>query len=36
MMLRAFTEKGSPDQRRQAVSDLAEVECFAVSLATIH
>ncbi len=36
MMLRAFTEEGSPDQRRQAVSDLAEVECFAVLLATIH
>jgi hypothetical protein len=31
MMLRAFTEEGSRDQRRQAVSDLAEVERFAVS-----
>ncbi len=36
MMLRAFTEEGSLDQRRQAVSDLAEVECFVVLLATIH
>jgi hypothetical protein len=36
MMLRAFAEEGSPDQRQQAVSDLAEVECFAVLLATIH
>lgn len=36
MMLRAFTEEGSRDQRQQAVSDLAEVECFAVLLATIH
>jgi hypothetical protein len=31
-----FTEERSPDQRRQAVSDLAEVKCFAVLLATIR
>jgi hypothetical protein len=36
MMLRAFTEQGSPDQGLQAANDLTEVECFAVLLATIH